>query len=83
MKRRFCLIVKRKSDSVTVPRELLVRDDISLGAKGLYAYLLLMDEELVQYVTVAGICHDLNENEKVVKVMLYQLEQYGYVADIK
>ncbi|WP_139184501.1 hypothetical protein [Arthrobacter sp. ok909] len=66
-----------------MPRDLIVRDDISLGAKGLYAYLLLMDEELVQYVTVAGICLELKENEKAVKVMLYQLEQYGYVGDIK
>lgn len=75
------MIVKRQKSSVNVPKELLIRDDVSLGAKGLYAYLLLMED--AKHVTVTGICMALKENEKAVRTMLWQLEAYGYVADVR
>lgn len=81
MKRRFCLIVKRTKSSANVPKELLVNDQISLGAKGLYAYLMLMEDP--EFVTVTGICIQLKENEKEVRRMLWQLEAFGYVEDIR
>lgn len=73
--------VKRQKSSVNVPKDLLMRDDVSLGAKGLYAYLLLMED--AEHVTVTGICMALKENEKAVRTMLWQLETYGYVEGVQ
>ncbi|MDQ0923303.1 hypothetical protein QF038_001811 [Pseudarthrobacter sp. W1I19] len=75
------MIVKRTKSSANVPKELLLNDQIGLGAKGLYAYLMLMEDP--EFVTIAGICIQLKENEKEVRTMLWQLEAFGYVADVR
>jgi hypothetical protein len=63
--------------AVLYPVEVAQSTDISLAAKGLYAYILSM--KAPQFLTISGAAMDLKETEAAIKAALLQLEAYGLV----
>lgn len=62
------------------PEELVLDREISFMAKGLYAYLILLNN--LSAVTVKGISMYMRENEDAVRTAALELEAKGYLEDI-
>ncbi|GAP53468.1 hypothetical protein AHiyo6_00330 [Arthrobacter sp. Hiyo6] len=73
--------VSTAKTAAIVPAEILKRNDLSLNAKGLYAYVLLMADP--QYVTIKGIALELRQEEKAVRYAATELEAMGYLSDVQ
>ena len=75
------MIVNHKRDlQVTVPRHIVTTPDISLAAKGLYAYLLSLEN--TEHVTLIAISFALRENVDDIRKAAVQLEALDYIEGL-
>lgn len=73
--------IRNVPGNAIVAREVLVRNDISLQAKGLYAYLLIAAD--VEHATIKRLSLELKENFDTVLYAARMLESVGLIRDVK
>lgn len=69
------------SKPTIVPNKLFTREDISLKAKGLYAYIYFKPDGW--YFSAINIAKETKDGQESVLVGLKELEEAGYIKRVK
>jgi hypothetical protein len=75
------LKIHRFKCSAEVPSEVLHHKELSFAAKGLYGYLLSMEDPT--HITIKGIAMHVRENEADIVQAAVMLESFGYIEGLQ
>lgn len=71
--------MKLLHEDIVAPEKLLLDNEVSFAAKGLYAYLLLRSN--LEEVNSTGVAMTMRTDEQTIISALRELEAKGYIAD--